>query len=279
MGARMLFVAIAGVVGVREVRASASGGHPEEWREAPAGAEGPPRILILGDSWAEFSEDYLETDCAGSTADNRGIGGTEAAEWGASFEDLAGRALDPSEYSHVWASIGGNDMLNVDCEEEGWASVPGALTAGFDTIEAATPSLPKLVLGYAISADEGRCKPKDVARLNELLRAEAGSRALWTYVDTLDEGFGLPAEAYAPSRYFDDPIHPNRRGYEIIFSIPQVQAYFGCGSPGDDEGVSAPESAPGEGEELPLLPSESDASGKRALALAAAVAILAGLLS
>ena len=49
-------------------------------------------ILIVGDSWAELAEDFLQEDCEGSSVTNRGSSGSTAAEWGGEDDECCSAA-------------------------------------------------------------------------------------------------------------------------------------------------------------------------------------------
>ena len=82
----------------------------------------PPTVLVLGDSWAEFSTQQLEVHCAGATVVNRGVQSSTALEWASSSvacpsggarscsASAAFAAAAPLEFTHAWLSVGGNDF-------------------------------------------------------------------------------------------------------------------------------------------------------------------------
>ena len=251
-------------------------------------------ILIVGDSWAELAEDFLQEDCEGSSVTNRGSSGSTAAEWGGEDDECcsAADAFEEDSFSHAWISVGGNDMLRPGCDADGaQAAVPGALESAMRAFADAGPGVPKLVLGYsAVAADEEGCGPADVARLNAQIEAAAAAYDDVTFVDVL-ETLGGSATEYSSERFYDDAIHPNRDGYEVLFKLPEVQAFFGCGgaesTPAPEEPAPAP--APDQPEEPdedpygdepdeePVLPDESDGASALRVSLAAVLVLALAL--
>ena len=98
---------------------------------------GGSEILVLGDSWADFSDQAFATYCQSSRVVNIGIGGSRADQWAGAgtytsmiptaFQDIkaAGRT-----FSHVWMSLGGNDALfNANCGAAITPTIPQRLGA------------------------------------------------------------------------------------------------------------------------------------------------------
>ena len=249
-------------------------------------------ILIVGDSWAELAEDFLQEDCEGSSVTNRGSSGSTAAEWGGEDDECcsAADAFEEASFSHAWISVGGNDMLRPGCDADGaQAAVPGALESAMRAFEDAGPGVPKLVLGYsAVAADEEGCGPADVARLNAQIEEAAAAYDDVTFVNVL-ETLGGSATEYSSERFYDDAIHPNRDGYEVLFKLPEVQAFFGCGgaesTPAPEEPAPAPDQPEepdedpygDEPDEEPVLPDESDGASALRVSLAAGAVLALAL--
>jgi len=204
-------------------------------------------IILLGDSYAELADDSLLDVCRRVDAfANRGVSGSTAAEWadgacewawGADRRrTLGGRRLDACSaedafadgvaYSRAWVSIGGNDALQSGCAPPDVTTLARALT---EIKDAAPPGLRVLATGYgsvAATTEEG-CGPPDVAAINAAIREATVGLDFVDFVDVLG-AFGGSATAFSSWNFYDDAIHLNDRGYERLFTLPAVQAFFEC---------------------------------------------------
>lgn len=53
-----------------------------------------------------------------------------------------------------------------------------------------------------------------------------------TYVDIAGLlGGNAETDTASSMAYFSDPIHPNRAGFEKIFEVDGIDAFFGCSGP------------------------------------------------
>ena len=92
---------------------------------------GKSKILIVGDSMGEFSCNFIQELCAGSTVENKAISGSTAWSWrkGGSNDAALTEAVNAigGDPTHVWLSVGGNDYMT---PAEGDATAPGADAGG-----------------------------------------------------------------------------------------------------------------------------------------------------
>ena len=151
--------------------------------------------------------------------------------WRAARHFLGGALLDAHlraqvAYSRAWVSIGGNDALQSGCAPPDVTTLARALT---EIKDAAPPGLRVLATGYgsvAATTEEG-CGPPDVAAINAAIREATVGLDFVDFVDVLG-AFGGSATAFSSWNFYDDAIHLNDRGYERLFTLPAVQAFFEC---------------------------------------------------
>lgn len=226
----------------------------------PGPSEGrPPSILIIGDSFAEFSGDSLKEYCPGSMIVNRGVGGSLAADWGASGGGVSTGICDkalhgqgpckasaafadvPAGVSHVLLAVGGNDWM-----DKGKCNVPRSDIAAIvksaidNTLTAAPSSDTRVVMfGYAIpTAIPEECATMSVAELNRNAAEQLNggiadacnnhSSGRCTYVDSMTIAGGTARTLSPKCAYHSDLIHLNNRGYCKLFSRQAAQAAFAC---------------------------------------------------
>jgi len=192
-------------------------------------------IVTLGDSWAQGGASSLGVSCGGSVVANEGKGGSKAYQWSNAStycsvpDSIAGR-----NFTHVWLSIGGNDF------KEGWCStsetfldtLEANIVATIELVREELPGVPILMTGYAIPAapiNEDVCAlPSELEPLQlTIQRACTATNA--TFIDVAETlGGSFEMETSSSWTYFADSQHPNDLGYQTIFSMPEIQAFFGC---------------------------------------------------
>jgi len=206
-------------------------------------------FILLGDSWAEGANQYLADNCPGKTVVNRGVGGSTAVEWGTGVETTDKCKAKPAScsaasafsatfgkgYSKAWLSVGGNDYLWSNCNSASKDAIVENVKATITSVLAAatTPGFTILVTGYG-AASSGMdiipdCKATSMALLKQAIQeAVAASPAgKVTFVDVLST-FGGSATTYSAAKWYADPIHLNKAGYDKMFQLPAVQSFFGC---------------------------------------------------
>lgn len=249
-----------------EPSAPPPGLRPGLWPGSPEGQPGPPEgqpssILILGDSFAEFSGDSLKEYCPGSMVVNRGVGGSLAADWGASGggkstgnckKDLHGRGpckasaafadVPPGvSVSHVLLAVGGNDWVDKGKCNVPRSDIAAVVKSAIDNTLAAAPSIDTKVVmfGYVIpTAIPEECATMSVAELysNAADQLNGGiadacnnhSSGRCTYVDSMTIAGGTATALSPKCAYHSDVIHLNNRGYCKVFSRQATQAAFAC---------------------------------------------------
>jgi hypothetical protein len=217
----------------------------------PASASTPPAsspaspstIMILGDSWAEYSAQDLATFCKGSTVTNSGVGSSTAQEWGAASAcpapdntrlcsaPAAFSANAGTSYTHVWLSVGGNDKMGSAGCALTVAQVTSRVTAAINAVKAAAPGAAIVMTGYCAPTTAPEGCPNAATMYSELnggIQAACTANGA-TYVDAWTF-CGATTSTYSGSSspWHADSIHINTKGYCQVYSQPAVQAAFGC---------------------------------------------------
>lgn len=193
-------------------------------------------VLVVGDSWASRSLDYLSDVCAETSVVNRGEDGSTAYHWGQGSKARdAFSSVHGSGYSHVWLSVGGNDFLGLGCSL-GLPMLSSVIGSALQKVKAAAPSgITILMTGYSTPSGQlnhGSCTSfAALAILNEAVKAACQGEPACKFVDVTD-ACGGSSSSYSDVKYFTDAIHLNQQGYYRIFRLPGVQQVLGCGSQG-----------------------------------------------
>lgn len=207
-------------------------------------------ILVIGDSWASASGNYLGNVCGSSSTprpiQNDAKAGSSAKGWAYNRLGVASIEKSKYEYSHVWLSVGGNDFLNYKCDlsiaDKIAANVVNVIKQVVDAShgEAAVgevafqEDLKILYFGYAIPSRDV-CGSGQTANLFERQREivfEAIHESDYAeYVTTVDISEMFVTSESSPlsdPSYFADAIHINERGYARLFSGYNVMRFFDC---------------------------------------------------
>jgi hypothetical protein len=197
-------------------------------------------ILVLGDSWAAHSLDYLAGNCAGKTVLNRGVDGSTAAQWAAgscpglplgcsaaaAFQGVVG-------VKSVWFSIGGNDFLKSGCMSTG-AQISQVVKLALSALKVAAPKVKILMTGYstpqpAVAKAIPSCNsPVLIGTLNDAIKAACTANPACKCVDAVSACGGSRA-TFSHPQYFQDAMHMNQMGYQSLFRMPGVQKVLSCG--------------------------------------------------
>ena len=206
-------------------------------------------ILVIGDSWASLSGNYLANVCGSSTTrpiQNDAISGSTAKQW--AYKRLGVEAIDKSEieYTHVWLSVGGNDLLDKKCDmsiaDKVAANVVNVIKQVVDASrgEAAVgevayrEDLKILYFGYSIPSRDvcGEVTTATLyAKQTEIIFDAIHNSDYGEYVTTIDisDMFVTPESSpLSDSSYFADAIHLNEAGYKKLFSGYNVLRFFDC---------------------------------------------------
>eukprot|EP00986_Skeletonema_menzelii_P017254 scaffold18509_cov158-Skeletonema_menzelii.AAC.4 len=206
-------------------------------------------ILIIGDSWASLSGNYLANVCGPSTTrpiQNDAISGSTAKEW--AYNRLGVEAIDTSEieYTHVWLSVGGNDILDKECDmsivDKVAANVINVIKQVVDASrgEAAVgkvayrEDLKILYFGYSIPSRDvcGQGRTASLyAKQTEIIFEAIRNSDYAEYVTTIDISDMFVTSESSPlsdPSYFADAIHLNEVGYKRLFSGYSVLRFFDC---------------------------------------------------
>ena len=203
-------------------------------------------ILLLGDSMAELSYNYVSGACPNSKVVNSGVSSSTAAEWAASSTNCpAGGGASCSaatafaaapQTTHVWLSVGGNDFLDGGClgDATSLQSLTTTIQNAITTVRAAVGSQVKIVMtGYCIakmplSEFGGNCGTR--AALNALNTAVGQATVGLANVEYVDASYfcGATATSYSDPAFFLDAIHLNQLGYCTVFTEPGVQTALSC---------------------------------------------------
>jgi hypothetical protein len=237
-------------------------------------------ILVIGDSYAKQSLNYLAGNCAGKTVANFGVDMSLAVDWanGVCVKNLAAScsaataAQGAPGAQFVWFSAGGNDFMMGACvktAEQLSQDIYGALVA----VKAALPTAKILMTGYCTPPASGvtmvppTCQPPtEIGPLNDAVKLACEKTVGCTFVDATS-ACGGSRVAYSQAAFFQDPIHPNQIGYQKIFQLPGVQNALSCGPAAAPVGPSA----------APVGPAATTAAGTT-LPPVAFEAALAGIL-
>eukprot|EP00933_Yihiella_yeosuensis_P072080 TRINITY_DN80376_c0_g1_i1.p1 TRINITY_DN80376_c0_g1~~TRINITY_DN80376_c0_g1_i1.p1 ORF type:complete len:250 (+),score=42.62 TRINITY_DN80376_c0_g1_i1:105-854(+) len=188
------------------------------------------KVLIVGDSMAEFAKSTLATHCGGVTVVNKGSGGSTAAQW-AQNTDCCNTAEAVTAVGTTpkiaWLSVGGNDFMNGGCSTA--QPLQSNIEKAIANLQAKAAGVKVILTGYAgITADLeiSGCSVTKIPDLNNVIKAAAAAKGA-TYVDVLTVAGGT-ASTYANKGYFTDKIHLNSKGYCKLWTLPTLQLAFGC---------------------------------------------------
>lgn len=211
--------------------------------QAAADADDDGAILVLGDSWASLSGDFLAGVCGlgaepGEDVEiraltNNGDSGSTAAGWASSGN--AGKAFDNPkyEYDHVWLSIGGNDFIGKACDDSEKLISQNIITVISQIVEATSnDDLKILYCGYGYPSMDPCGKGMGVFDdLNNEIR-EAIEDSPYAekvqYVDISSEFVTAESSPVSDMQWYADAIHVNEAGYVKLFSMQVMQEFFGC---------------------------------------------------
>lgn len=242
--------------------------------------------LVVGDSWAALSQNYLGTVCSLSTNDytnvvrtirNDAKSGSTALEW--KEGETAKKSFENGkDYDFVWLSAGGNDFLGTKCLTEfpnGVNSFIGGLLgestiANYvvdiiaDIVESTSnPDLMILFTGYGYPTVE-ICPDGDTIdqfnSLNDKIRNTINSSAYRNRVMTIDISDLFVTSLSSPfsdTTWYADDIHINEAGYDKLFSLPEIQSFFQCTTAASASPTSIPTFHPTSNPTLTTQPSES----------------------
>jgi lysophospholipase L1-like esterase len=204
-------------------------------------------ILLIGDSEAQLSLNYLEQVCKNKKVNNLGISGSTALQWsqnergglcaGSSIGACsAAEAFSPKHgkgYTHLWISLGGNDFLESTCtmpEEELQHRMNEVVRSAR---AAAGPAVTIVMMGYPIPTarvTESYCpgyKPSDRMVTREAKNACATDLNCRFVETAFVDGAGSYDE-FSSGHLHADEIHLNAQGYCALFTMKEVQEAFQC---------------------------------------------------
>lgn len=211
-----------------------------------AAADNEGAILVLGDSWASASQDFLGGVCglvqneAGAfdtesrPVTNNGIAGSTAAGWASSGKAKNAFKNAKYEYAYVWLSIGGNDFKcgESDSNSEISENILKVIEEVIDS--SSNENLQILYTGYGYPSEEqcgGRTAPFD--DLNSII-SQAIQNSSYSekvkYIDIASKFVTPESSPFSDKQWYADDIHINESGYIKLFSMPAVQEFFGCTS-------------------------------------------------
>jgi len=192
-------------------------------------------ILVIGDSWATQTKDYIDYFCSGATSYNFGIQGEMAASWVDVVPANVQDAFSDNDvtYNSVFFSIGGNDFFWSECtlnQEEVQEVVSDALSTVVQKIGNAVPIV---MIGYCAStACQTVCEPVEMnARYESLnfgIKAACEATPNCSFVDVWRVCDFDYETGYSSGVLHRDPIHISKAGYCKIFEQPEIQAAFNC---------------------------------------------------
>lgn len=230
------------------------------------------KILILGDSNGDFAGggefspqpiNTLQVACGGSTVINKAVGGTTISWWMQNnATQLTSAVTSGSGWTHVWLSIGGNDLsIAHQCGPSGSGknAFKANLQGMISKIKTLTPAQVVLT-GYAVTAADDVCSLQEMREnVDAGMREVAAADPRVTFASMAPAAGGLfdPA-ARAAAKCFDgllgsettnpqlkpligvppcrgkrsffepDLIHLNAQGYASAWALPAIQGAFNC---------------------------------------------------
>ena len=215
-------------------------------------------ILVLGDSWASATGDYLKGICnppfgSGGTeirdVQNDGKSGSTAAEWAS--QELAKKSILKAkfDYEHVWLSIGGNDFIGSSCDTDITEEVTNNILTIISHIidSSSNDNLKILFFGYSYPSVDICGGGETTSLFEETMtyqREAIGSSSYSARVEVIDISDSFVTSASAPlsdKKWYEDDIHLNIMGYIKLFSGLEVQQFFGCVADDDHSPTPAPE--------------------------------------
>ena len=215
-------------------------------------------VLMVGDSSGSFSGDLLAIHCSGANVTNACVAGSKASEWAQEqyFSNAVTEAIrtasSSSPITHVWIGLGGNDVMD-SCFSmtDSLEPVKQNIVTLLGKLRSVLPSNVVLfATGYAqptpAYADQYQhCgyTPQHTKRLNDMWKEIAASHSV-RFVDGIGAGQGSYTQWSDPA-FFVDSIHMNERGYEKLWSKPELQTLLGCSA--QPRASSSPSSSPSSG--------------------------------
>jgi len=204
-------------------------------------------ILLIGDSNAQLSLNYLEKVCKGKKVNNLGISGSTALQWsqdergdlcaGSSIGACsAAEAFSPKYgrgYTHLWISLGGNDFLDSMCtmpEEELQRRMNEVVKSAR---AAAGPDVTIVMMGYPMptaQVTESYCpdyKPSDTM-VNREAKNACAADSNCRFVSTAFLDGARSYDEFSSGQLHADAIHLNAKGYCAMFTMKEVQEAFQC---------------------------------------------------
>lgn len=153
----------------------------------------------------------------------------------------------------MWLSVGGNDikqaMGHAGCPAEGTQKYNAVIThvlanivGAIQRVKEDAPGMPIIMTGYGHPAStetaEGKtgCEGEEFGSnfdlINNIVKEAAAQAGGVQFVDGVETLFGASRSPYTPSdqQYFQDGVHLNQKGYCKLWTMPEMQDFFGCES-------------------------------------------------
>ena len=185
-------------------------------------------ILVLGDSWASASGDFLSGVCGlggengieGSEREvtNKGKSGSTAKQWvsnGVVQQSFKNAQL---RIDHVWLSIGGNDFLGNNCKNESANDeITGDIEQVVGDIFDTSPNdeLKILMTGYGYPSEDVCGNGRTISqfdKLNSSIQQAMNEIDRVTYLDIASEFVTSESSPYSDKEWYAGNIHINREG-------------------------------------------------------------------
>jgi lysophospholipase L1-like esterase len=203
-------------------------------------------ILIIGDSHAQASKNYLEQVCKGKKVNNLGVGGTTALQWsqnarggrcaGSSIGACSiAEAFSPKYgrgYTHLWISLGGNDFLMSRCTMSETELQHRINEVVKSARAAAGPNVTIVLLGYPRPTEQFSkrvcpdLKPGD--RKPNVFKDACTTDFNCRFVETAFVDGARSYDEFSSGHLHADGAHLNAQGYCALFTMKEVQDVFQC---------------------------------------------------
>lgn len=180
-------------------------------------------ILVLGDSWASLSGDYMSNVCGPQTTrlvQNDAKSGSTADDWASGETAVKSMTNANYDYDYVWLSLGGNDFLDAKCDISVAEQVGEDIITTISHIvdNSANPNIKILYFGYSYPSSD-ICGDGTTADLfdqqSALIRKAIKNSDYSKYVTVLDISKTFVTMSSSPlsdEKWYADEIHMNELG-------------------------------------------------------------------
>jgi len=185
-------------------------------------------VLIVGDSMGQYMGKTLQSICLGTEVQNAAIGGTTADDWASYTSDVL-KGCKGGTWDVVYIAVGGNDFLKSRCALSVQLYEDKVFAAVTNIIDNVAPKASKYLLtGYCMPST-GIC-----SNPSEFIQYSAAYANLIERLPDVEivnpvTTCGGSTSSFSDSKYFQDSIHLNSKGYCKVFTQSDVTKFLSCG--------------------------------------------------